>query len=73
MVSLLIDYFWPTPGKTCLDNIGYFGTFRDVPVPPNVEHGQVDEVGEKLRSQSSTEKDVETKAYAFDLLSPERG
>lgn len=58
-VYLVLDFFWPMPGKTCVDDVDYFGTFDEMPVLPGLEHGDAAYTVEKAPSQSLSDKDVE--------------
>jgi NCS1 family nucleobase:cation symporter-1 len=62
-IYLLLDYFSPMPGKRCVDDVDFFGTFGDLEVLPGIEYGQTSAAGEKALPRDSTEKDVEAQTY----------
>ena len=66
VVYLLLDNFWPMPGRTCVDDVDFFGTFGDVEVLPGVEVGLAGASGEKVRARRSTEKNLEAHSYPVE-------
>lgn len=63
-IYLLLDHFWPMPGKTSVDEIDFFGTFgTEVEVSPGLDDDQVGEMRRKVQLRISTEKDPEAQSY----------
>ncbi|KAJ4367655.1 hypothetical protein N0V83_007240 [Neocucurbitaria cava] len=59
IVYMLLDFFWPMPGKTVVDDADYFGTFGEVPVLQGFDNGDVSPVEVKEASWNVSEKDIE--------------
>ncbi|KAF3011099.1 hypothetical protein E8E13_011320 [Curvularia kusanoi] len=62
-IYLLLDHFWPMPGKTFVDEADFFGTFAtEVEVLAGLDE-QVGGVRERAQTRIPTEKDIEAHSY----------
>jgi hypothetical protein len=65
-MCLLLDHFLLMPGKTCVDDVNFFGTFGHVEVLPGVEIRLAGALGGGMRTRGLTEKDLKAHSYPVE-------